>query len=477
VSDLPLVVDLDGTLILTDMLHESALASLRDRPLDLLRLPLWLASGKAVMKQRLGTHFRFDPASLPYHPEFLSWLREQRAAGRRLVLCTASDQGIASAIGDHLGLFDEVVGSDGRQNLAGRHKAVWLAQRFGEQGFDYAGNSRADLRVWGAARRAILVNTSARVASAAHRQFPVEREFAAPLRGLATLRRLLRVHQWMKNALLFVPLFAAHKFAQTDLWPGLLSAFAAFSLCASAVYVANDLLDLESDRQHPRKRLRPFASGAVPAWVGVALVPVLLAASSLLALQVRGAFPGWLLCYFLVTCAYSWVLKRMVLIDCLTLALLYTLRVIAGAAAIHNALSFWLLAFSVFLFLSLAFVKRYAELLTHLQQGRMRAHGRGYYASDAPLVQLLGVTSGYAAAVVLAMYLNSDAVVELYRVPEMVWGAVPVLLFWISWMWMQAHRGEMHDDPLVFAVKDPTSLVAGLAFAAVLVLGAVGIPW
>jgi 4-hydroxybenzoate polyprenyltransferase len=237
------------------------------------------------------------------------------------------------------------------------------------------------------------------------------------------------------------------------------------------------LLDLESDRQHPRKCNRPFASGLVPHWMGALLAPLLLLTSLALAKYVGGSFLRWLAFYFVLTCAYSWGLKRLILVDCLTLAVLYTLRIVAGAAAADMGLSFWLLAFSGFLFLSLAFVKRYSELQMQLLQGREKLHGRGYYTTDAPLVQMLGITSGYAAVVVLALYLNSDAVVRLYRTPEFVWGAVPVMLFWISWMWMRAHRGEMHDDPLVFAVKDKASVLAGAAFAVVLMIGAAGWTW
>ncbi|KRB83397.1 UbiA family prenyltransferase [Duganella sp. Root198D2] len=475
-STLPLIIDLDGTLIHTDMLHESALRTLRDKPVEVLRIPFLLARGKAVLKRRLALHGEFDATSLPYNTALLEWLRQERAQGRKLILCTASDQSIANAISEHLGVFDEVMASDGVVNLAGKNKADALVQRFGQAGYDYAGNSHADLPVWRSARRAVVVNAPPDLARRAANCCEVERSFAAPGAGFTAWRRVLRVHQWLKNLLLFVPLFAAHQFTDPANWMPLLLAFIAFSLCASSVYIANDLLDLESDRQHPRKRNRPFASGQVPAWQGVLCAPLLLIASAAVAWQVGGSFFGWLSGYFLLTCAYSWLLKRLMLVDCVTLALLYTLRIIAGAAALSMPLSFWLLAFSVFLFLSLAFVKRYAELQVQVLHGKKKAHGRGYYTTDAPLIQMLGVCAGYAALVVLALYLNSDAVVTLYRTPEIVWGAVPVMLFWVSWMWMQAHRGHMHDDPLVFAVKDKASLVAGVCFAAVLAVGTAGWP-
>lgn len=476
-SLIPLVVDLDGTLIRTDMLHESALRALRDRPWDALRIPYWLSQGKAFLKQRLAQSCDFDASSLPYAPDLLTWLKAQKAEGRQLVLCTASDVSIATEIAAHLDIFDIVMASDGVVNLAGRYKAEALEQRFGRAGFDYAGNSRADLAVWERARCAVVVNASADLAAKAAAQCEVERVFAAPAARLGTWFRVLRVHQWMKNLLLFVPLIAAHLLTEIDTLLVLAIALLAFSLCASSVYIANDLLDLESDRQHPRKCTRPFASGAVPAWMGVALAPVLLAASVVLASLVGNSFLLCMVVYFLLTCVYSWVLKRLVLVDCLTLAVLYTLRIIAGAAAAGIALSFWLLAFSVFLFLSLAFVKRYAELQLQMVSGKEKLHGRGYLTSDAPLIQTLGITSGNASVVVLALYLNSAVVLELYRTPEVVWGAVPVMLFWVSWIWMKAHRGDMHDDPLVFAVKDKVSLMAGLVFALVLASSAMGWPW
>lgn len=472
----PIVVDLDGTLIHTDMLHESALWMLRDKPIDVLRMPGWLMSGKATLKRELAGRGGFNPASLPYNSHLLAWLAQQRTNGRCLILCTASDRAIAAPIAEHLGLFDEVMASDGSLNLSGSNKASALAQRFGDGGFDYVGNSHADLAVWARARRAIVVNASERILRKAGEYCEVEHVFPRAKPGLRALARILRVHQWLKNLLLFIPLVAGHQFASIDPWLALVLAFVSFSLCASAVYIANDLLDLESDRLHPRKRARPFASGLVPAWVGVALAPLLLAASLALGAYVGGDFLPWLLFYFLVTCAYSWLLKRLVLVDCLTLAMLYTLRIVAGAAAAGIVLSFWLLAFSGFLFLSIAFVKRYAELQIQILADKQKVHGRGYLTPDAPLIQMLGITAGYAAVVVLSLYLNSDAVLMLYRTPELVWGAVPVILFWVSWMWLQAHRGHMHDDPLVFAVTDRASLAAGLGFGTILAAAA-GASW
>ncbi len=327
---LPLVVDLDGTLLLTDMLHESALQLVRDAPWKALALPVWLAGGKAALKRRIAQQVDLPVAHLPYNQRLVAWLREQRAAGRRVVLCTASDQGLADAVAAHLGCFDAVMASDGATNLAGPAKAGALVRAFGERGFDYAGNSHADLPVWKAARAAIVVNAQGSVARRAEAQGNVQRSFPPAPAGASAWRRALRLHQWMKNLLLFVPLLAAHRVGDGAAWMQLFVAFLAFGLCASSVYLANDLLDLESDRQHPRKRLRPFAAGTLPAWQGVAFVPVLAGASLWLAWATGPAFLGWLLVYFATTWAYSLVLKRWALVDCVALAVLYTLRVVAG---------------------------------------------------------------------------------------------------------------------------------------------------
>jgi len=473
----PIIVDLDGTLILTDMLHESALRSLLGRPSTMVFIPFWLAQGKAFLKRKLAEKHEIDPSVLPYQTDLLGWLRAQKALGRSIVLCTASDRFFAKAISEHLGIFDEVMSSDGKTNLSGPLKAAALEKRFGTRGFDYVGNSTTDLAVWKVARRAIVVNAPASLAGKVLAVCEIEREFASEPLGPKDWLRMFRVHQWLKNLLLFVPLIAAHRIDELQAWMLLIAAMLSFSLCASSVYICNDLVDLESDRLHPRKRKRPFASGRIPAWVGATVAPLLLISSLLLGTFVGIKFLACLAAYFTLTCLYSLWLKRIVLIDCLTLAMLYTLRIISGAAAAGLGLSFWLLAFSVFLFLSLAFVKRYAELVVQNMSGNKKAHGRGYFTSDYPVVMNLGVTSGYGSVLVLALYLNSEAILKLYRAPEIVWGAVPVMLFWVSWMWMRAHRGEMHDDPLVFAVQDRASLIAGAIFSALLLLGATGIRW
>lgn len=460
-----IAVDLDGTLTLTDTLHESVLQLLRDRPLDVFALPVWLLKGKAYLKAQITDRICLNPALLPYHSEFLVWLKEQKAAGHQLVLCSATDRRIAESVAEHLGLFDQVIASDGQTNIAGRHKRAALDKTFGTAGYDYAGNSSADIPVWEGARAAIVVNAKDSVLKQAQAVSQVETLIPPSSVPLSAWRKVFRVHQWLKNLLLFVPLLAAHQITNAQSVTTLLLAFVAFSACASAVYITNDLLDLESDRKHPRKCKRPFASGAVPILYGAILAPLLTFFALGLAFIIGSSFFVWLIAYFALTTAYSLSLKRYALIDCLTLAGLYTLRIIAGAAAINVSLSFWLLAFSTFIFLSLAFVKRYAELQVQARHGSTSAHGRGYSVSDAPLIQTLGITAGYASVLVLALYVNSDAVIQLYTQPQIIWLAVPVMLYWDSWVWFKAHRGQMHDDPIVFAIKDKASQIVGLLLA------------
>ncbi len=471
-----LVIDLDGTLIYTDMLHETTVGLLKTSPLSLMKLPwILLSKGKAKLKRWISQQVSFDPAVLPYNDVFIQWLRQQHSMGRRLVLCTASDRLIADAVAKHLVFFDEVMASDGTVNLEGRRKASALVDKFGEKGFDYAGNSTPDLEVWRHARKAVVVNASNELLSDVGALTEVEAVFEGLNSKFTIWVEALRVHQWLKNALIFVPLLAAHRLADGAAWLSLFWAFVAFSLCASSVYIANDLLDLESDRQHPRKCKRPFASGAVPVWQGAVAGPLFFTLSCMVGAYVGAAFLQFLLIYFLLTCVYSFKLKQLVLVDCMTLAVLYTLRIVAGAAAVMSALSFWLLAFSVFLFLSLAFIKRFAELQVQLLQGKHKAHGRSYFTDDAPIIQTLGIASGFMSVLVLALYLNSPEVQRLYAHPEWVWGNVPVMVFWVSWLWLRAHRGEMHDDPLIFAVKDKVSLLAGLFFGVFMLMGALHI--
>ncbi len=466
-----LCVDLDGTLVRTDTMLESLLLFCKQHPLQLWRLPLWLLGGKARFKKTLAQHATPIPATLPLHQPLLDWLRQQKSQGRSLVLATASDLRTAQAVGVHFGIFDEIIASDGSHNLASEHKRRRLVERFGERGYDYAGNAAADLAVWRSARAAIVVG-SERLKSKASRVTKVVMHFP-PDHGHHTgvlWLRALRLHQWVKNLLIFVPLLLGQQLAQTARLDHAGLAFLAFGFCASAVYLLNDLFDLEADRAHARKRHRPFASGQLSLLAGLLAAPALLIAAFALASWLTPAFAALLGLYFLCTLAYSIRLKRVPMLDVLILAGLYTSRVIAGGLSTGIELSFWLLAFSAFLFLSLAIVKRDTELTQLIGTDQAAMPGRGYHTSDLPLLRSVGVASGFGAVLVLALYINSPQSQLLYSHGKVLWALCPLLLLWLSRMWLLTHRGRMHDDPIVFALRDRVSLAIGALFVSAILL-------
>lgn len=467
----PLCVDLDGTLIRSDVMFESLLALARQRPILLLMCPVWLLRGRAYFKQQLARYARIDVSRLPYDPQVRKWLEAQ--TGRVHILCTAADRSLAEAVASHTGGFGEVLASDGMHNLSGRRKAALLVERFGERGFDYAGNEARDLAVWRHARAACVVNASPRLADRVARTCPVTNVIPRHPAGRARAwLQAVRPHQWLKNVLVFVPALAAHAVLQPAVMVRSLAAFAIFCVCASSVYLLNDLLDLDADRAHPRKRHRPFAAGRLPLSGGLVAAPILalLAFAGAYALSTR--FAAVLLAYFALTVAYSLRLKQLVIVDVVVLAALYTLRIIAGTVAAGLGHSFWLLAFSMFLFLSLALVKRYTEVQVQRETGTPRIRGRGYEAGDYELLAGLGTASGYLSVLVLALYINSTASAALYHRPQLLWLLCPILLYWISRVWLIAHRGRMHDDPVVFAARDRVS-VGVLALSALTVLLAI----
>lgn len=466
-TEVPLCVDLDGTLVRTDLLVESWFALLKRSALLAFVAPFWLITGKARLKHEIAHRVDLDVQSLPYDKAFLEYLRDQYQQGRQLVLTTASHEKYAKQVAEHLGIFNEVMASNGQTNFSGAEKHRLLVERFGNGGFDYAGNSRADFEIFPHARRSILVNPEPGVEQTAKRFGNVESVFRHESGGSVAYVHAMRPHQWIKNLLVFVPLAAAHELGNLALLGQAILAFVAFGLCASSVYLLNDLLDLTADRAHMRKRSRPFASGAASVKVGVALIPLLLAAAVGVAAVLPISFLAALVVYYFSTLAYSLWLKGKVLVDVLVLAGLYTLRILAGAAAVAIAPSFWLLAFSMFLFLSLAMVKRYSELLDLMGAGKNAAKGRGYEVTDLATVQSLGAAGGYCAVLVLALYINSDDVRISYARPEMIWLLCPLFLYWISRMWQRAGRGEMHDDPIVFALKDRISRWVGVALVLV----------
>lgn len=471
---IPLCVDLDGTLVRTDMLHEATLELLKRAPLALARVPGWLTQGKAAMKHRISEIVQLEVAHLPYRREVLDLIEAARAQGRPIVLATASSTQIAQAVAEHLGLFDIVLSSDASTNLSAEAKAERLVAAFGEGGFDYVGNGKADLPVWRRARRVIVVSDDDGLNAKASAGGQDVHRIAGGQGTMALWLKSLRPHQWLKNLLVFVPLLAGHKAGDMGLLVNAVLAFVAFSLAASSVYILNDLVDLPSDRRHPRKHKRPFASGALPVAGGILAAPLVLLAALVVALWLPPAFLGVLALYLMLTSLYSFWLKRQVLVDVMLLAGLYTLRIIAGSAATGIVPSFWLLAFSMFIFLSLALVKRHQELHSAPSDGALLA-GRGYMRSDLPVLMALGASSGLMSVMVLALYVDSPAVAASYPEPVWLWLVPPVMLYWVGRLWMKVQRGEVHDDPVVFAVGDRQSQIIAVIIGAIIVAGTMGL--
>ncbi|CAB3637478.1 UbiA family prenyltransferase [Paraburkholderia rhynchosiae] len=465
----PLCVDLDGTLTSTDLLVESFLVLVKRNPVYLLVCIVWLLRGKACLKAQIAKRVSIDVSVLPYNIGFVDFLREQRKNGRDLYLCTASNQQFADQIASHFGFFKGVLASDEARNFKGSHKACALIEQFGVHGFDYCGNALADVPVWEQARQAIVVGNR-HIAAAAGKVNETTVFFEQKRSFLRLTITEMRVYQWVKNLLIFVPLLASHRFTDPPTLLAEVIAFFSFSCCASAVYLLNDMLDLDADRRHAKKRNRPLASGQLPLTYGMMLTVTLIVAAAVLASQLEQRFQVVLGTYFVATLAYSFKLKRIMLVDVFTLAALYTARIIAGGAAGDILLSDWLIMFSVTIFLSLAMVKRYTELDGLFRNGRASALGRGYVTHDLGILRSFGTASGYVAVLVLALYLNSSDVRVLYRHPHALWVLFGLLWYWVSRVWMLAFRGEMHDDPIVYAVKDRTSLLVILLCVATVIV-------
>jgi len=469
--DIPLVVDLDGTLVRSDLLYESFF----DTAILGIRFTFGtfqsLILGKAAVKRYLAAASMLDYTTLPYESCVIDLIREAKAQGRSVYLATASDERHAQAISAHLNLFDGYFASDGRENLSGLTKAEILVTRFGEKGFDYIGNDRSDLPVWGRARKAYHV----RISSMLKRRLMALNGECVQLHtegaSIKTWLRALRVHQYAKNLLVFVPLLTAYQFALAPMVSSTI-AFLAFCACASAVYILNDLLDLKDDRAHPNKRSRPFASGTLRISAGMLSVPFLLLAAFGLGAAVSVEFLLVLAGYLTLTTAYSFYLKRKMLVDAVTLALLYSTRIVGGAVAVNVLVSEWLFAFSLFMFTSLALMKRYVELSVRSDRGLSDPSNRNYRIGDLDIVAALAAAAGMNAVTIFALYVSSSTVQALYSHPKVLWLICPILLYWIGRALLMAHRRLMDDDPIVFALKDRVSTIA-IASVLLIVLAAI----
>jgi 4-hydroxybenzoate polyprenyltransferase len=454
---IPLCVDLDGTLVKSDTFHDALCMLVRNRPAALLRIPGWLLSGgKARVKAEVASRAPLDASHLPYNHVVLHFIEGQRRLGCPIYLATGADASLANRVAAHLGLFAGVLSSDGATNLTGGHKLAGLQQRFST--FDYIGNARPDLPALSHSRMAYIANPTLGLILGlkARKVQPVEC-FRDQRPFLPTVIKAVRTHQWAKNVLLILPLLLSHNLSLQTIIPAL-EAFVCFSFIASANYLVNDLLDIESDRHHLKKRFRPFASGDLTVTAGLGIALLLVAATFVLLPQIPAAFGLWLLLYTVSTSAYSFYLKRIPLVDVLMLSGLYTLRMLAGGAATGTTISPWLSGLAVFLFLSLAMVKRFSELANLRERGSANSHGRGYLVSDLEQIRAFGTASAYASVVVFSLYISRPDVYVLYRHPGRLWLIVPLMLYWLNRVWLLASRGELDEDPVVFALRDRVSL-------------------
>ena len=466
-NDLPLCVDLDGTLLKTDTLFESVACALRDGQ-TMIRLPFWLLGGKSRFKAKLSEHIKPNPALLPYNEFVLKHLHAEKKKGRYLILVTAANQSIARAINAHIGLFDEIIASSATRNLRGKEKADVLAERFGLRQFDYIGNDSTDLHVFRVARKGLLVNPSKHIEKRARTIDSTECLLANRPSDYKSIIKTIRPYQWVKNLLIFVPIVTSSSFGDLVAWRNAVVMFLAFCATSSGIYVINDIFDLEADRLHPDKRQRPFAGGSLPLVYGFVLFPILMATGIALAFATSQPFfvPG----YAVISIAYTAKLKQVPLVDLFVLASLYTIRLFAGGEVTGYKVSLWLLAYSGFLFFSLAIIKRVAELKMILKASKKHSLRRGYEIQDIDLLQQMGISSSFVSSLVLALYTQSEMAQNTYRHPEVLWCTIPLLLFWQCRLWMSTSRNYMHSDPIVYAAKDWVSRLVGLCLIVILLM-------
>jgi 4-hydroxybenzoate polyprenyltransferase len=459
-----LCTDLDGTILIGDTFWESFLTLVGVHPWYVFLIPYWLLRGKAALKHEISRRVRLNVATLPVREELIQFLRQEKQGGRKIILATGADSKIANAVAEYFGFFEAVLASDGITNLTGEKKKEAIQEIVRGKNFDYIGNGTDDIPIWKAASTAILVGPSPRLLKSVKKTSAVGGVVKSYENYWGSLWRSLRPEHWIKNFLVFVPIVMAHELHDATRLMRVLIVFVSFSLCASGVYLLNDLFDLEADRLHPKKKLRPLPSGKLPVQVGLISAPLLMLAGFLVAAQLPAKFVlVTVFLYTATTTLYSTYVKRIPILDVLLLTALYLMRILGGGIAADVHVSPWLIAFSMFLLLSLAFSKRQAELIDQTITGgtQARASKRGYREQDTGILQQFGVTSGYLSVLVLALYVNGTDVTRLYRHPQVIWLACPMLLFWISRVWFLASRGKLSEDPVVFAARDPISYLLG----------------
>ena len=459
-----IAVDLDDTLVKTDMLYESFLHAVKRNPLVLFLVIAWLFTGKAYLKYRLSSYFNFDPSILPYNTELLSWLKAEKQGGAKIYLVSASDEKIVGAIAQSAGIFDGFYGTTlERGNLSGARKAELLNKEFGEKKYVYVGNDTVDIPIFGQAESAVAVGTEKSIARL-KKQADLAKTFVIEKNRFKSILKMARIHQWVKNLLIFVPIIPARHFFNIGDWGTLVLAFFSFSFTASFVYILNDLMDLGNDRRNETKKHRPLASGSVSIKLGLFFLPVFLLAGIVLGSFVSAGFLACLAIYFVVTTLYSFRLKKIAVIDCMLLGFLYTFRMVSGIVAISVPISLWFVSFSFLIFFSLAGVKRLSELHNLKAAGKVKTSGRAYTTEDIDFISESVMASGFASVVLFILYVNAEAGANHFENTSLAYSCTPVLLYWILHVSLKARRGEMNEDPVLYAIRDPISLTAGILF-------------
>lgn len=465
----PICVDLDGTLVLTDTMWEAFFGALKNHPLLAFQMLWWLKQGRGYGKHKIAERASLIAESLPYNQELITWLEHQKESGRKLYLVTGSNEKFAKLIAKHVGIFEDVISSTHKRPMSGRDKAAALIERFGKRGFAYAGNAAVDIPVWQAASKVIVVNATPTVIRAAE-QLGIITKIGQRRTSWYTILRAIRWHQWTKNILIFVPLLTAHQLVNSAAVWSACFAFIAFSAIASVIYLMNDLVDLPADRQNPYKKYRPLASGQLPILTALWLGLLLGLTSLIIALFLPPLFLGIIVTYALVNIAYSLKLKRIIGIDVLVIASLYVLRIFAGSAASGVLTSPWLFAFAASVFLSLALVKRVSEINNLATVNKTKLSGRGYVQSHRQALMGIGILAGIASLAIFAFYVGSPVVQILYRTPVLLWLLVPLFGVWLARVWHITNSGNMHEDPTVFAAKDPISYATAIAAVMIVLL-------
>lgn len=463
-KQIPLCVDLDYTVLATDILTEQIIRFVQKNPLNILIIFWFLLFGKHHLKKKLNEKVEIAPNELPYRRETLDFLNAEREKGRKLILITASLHQIGEKVNKYLGIFDEVYGTKNNTNLRGKNKAKFLIETFGEKGFDYLGDSRYDIPIWKKANKSYIVSNAPSLIKKVSRFNNFGKIIQVPKITLLSIIKQLRIHQWVKNLLVFLPMVMAHSFNQEKSMLGFI-AFFAFCSISSAVYVLNDIFDLPFDRIHPNKKKRPLACGSITINQAIILFVFMLSLGLLLSSSLSSIFLLIAISYILLNLLYSFYFKSIYILDIFLLTFFYSIRIYAGGIATHIQVSKWLLAFSVFFFLSLASLKRYAEIVNLSDSPSKEQLGRPYTLSNSILTLLIGVVSAFAAVLVFILYINSDVVVMFYQNPKFLWLLAFGLLYWLLFLWDIANKGKMHYDLIIEALTNKVSLgIIGFMF-------------